>query len=98
MTDKQYVTPRSVNDGALDDSAISEWREQGFTFTRGLMPTEVVDALATAARKEYPLPGSEEANSFLGFGSKGAMAFPSTAPTMCSCCGIGLKTGRVGTG
>ena len=61
----------------LNPSQISSWREAGFVFVHGLIDLSTIDAMADAARKHYPDPGSDEAAAITDFGSTGAMNFPS---------------------
>ncbi len=61
--------------GELTDVQVDQWRTAGFTFVRGLLPIELIDAVADAGRREFPPPEDENARAFTDFGSN--IVFPS---------------------
>jgi hypothetical protein len=70
-----HATP--VENDRLTPAQITGWRERGFVLVSNLLPAALVDRLARAAQDALPAPGSAEADASFGFGSRGALDFPS---------------------
>ncbi|XOV89728.1 MAG: hypothetical protein ACFHX7_07545 [Pseudomonadota bacterium] len=72
----RFVRPSPCSStGELTDAQTSQWREEGFTFVRGLFPHSLVDAMAEAGKQAFPGPHDEAAKKFTDFGSN--VVFPS---------------------
>ncbi|MEM7362751.1 MAG: phytanoyl-CoA dioxygenase family protein [Pseudomonadota bacterium] len=77
MTDDDLRWVPSIEvDGYLDDAEIRSWRERGFCLVHGLLPPTLLKQAAHAAIQHFPPPGSEEAKTMLGFGSRQQFVFP----------------------
>ncbi len=73
-----WVDPEQIaNSSGLGASQINSWRERGFALVDGLLPQELIEAIASEAGAAYPPAGSAEAEAYRDFGSEGRMAFPS---------------------
>ena len=65
--------------GVLTSRQISCWRNEGYTFVSGLIAGDLIAQLTQAALKQFPAPGSREADQIRDFGSHEALTFPSRA-------------------
>jgi len=77
--DKRFIDAEFCEAQAgLSQHQIQQWQGQGFTFVRGLIPQVLVSALIDIASDLFPSGGSEAAEHKRGFGSSGALVFPSS--------------------
>ena len=77
--DKRFIDAEFCEAQAgLSQHQIQQWQGQGFTFVRGLIPQALVSALIDIASDLFPSGGSEAAEHKRGFGSSGALVFPSS--------------------
>lgn len=77
-SDPTYVRPTRAVDGAsgepLAAADVERWRRHGFALVDGVLPTDLVAALRSAATEHFPAAGSDEADRMNDFGS--AVNFP----------------------
>jgi hypothetical protein len=73
------VTAEPALGGILTPAQVQSWRDQGFAFVSGVIPSELIEQLTRSAMEKFPAPGTPEANAIRDFGSGGALNFPSMA-------------------
>jgi len=61
----------------LTQHQVRQWRNQGYTLVRGLIPEPLVNTLINIANDLFPDGGSDAAEKMTSFGSSGALVFPS---------------------
>lgn len=76
-TDKWVAPERLSDDGVLSQTAIRQWRENGFALVDNLLPRDTLEALHEDATSFYPRAGSRAAAEFKDFGSGQRFVFPS---------------------
>ena len=62
--------------GVLTPDQVTSWRQRGFALVDGVLPESLLERLIADARAEFPAPGTPEAASVTGFGSRGHFVFP----------------------
>lgn len=76
---KRFIDAETCDAHAgLSQDQILQWRSQGYTFVRGLIPEQLVYTLIDIASDLFPVGGSEAAEKMTSFGSSGALVFPSS--------------------
>ena len=72
-----YIESETAPDGAVTDRQVTQWRNEGFAFVRGLLPDKLVQELRNAALASFPAPDSKAAANMTDFGSGDRFVFPS---------------------
>ncbi|MEM8924079.1 MAG: hypothetical protein AAGD35_11310 [Actinomycetota bacterium] len=78
MTTPTLTAPEPVagasDDAPLSPSQIERWRTAGYALVDGLLPDDLVEAVAAFGHERFPAPETREAAEFRNFGS--AVVFP----------------------
>ena len=77
MDQVKFAESNACRNGALEESQIRAWRENGFTLVHDLLPDELLQAARQDAARHFPDPREDQAGSFTSFGSAQRFVFPS---------------------
>ena len=72
-----WLEPLQLTDSRLGADQLDSWRQQGYAFVEGLIPTSLIERAESDALAFFPKPQTSEAKHFNTFGSGQNFVFPS---------------------
>lgn len=67
--------------GVLSDEQVNRWRSEGYALVDGVIASDLVHRLQTAAFEHFPAPGTDDAERMSDFGSASAPGAPMVFPS-----------------
>ncbi len=78
-TNKLWLEPLQLSDNRLGADQLVSWRQQGYAFVDGLIPTSLIERAESDALAFFPKPQTSGAKHFNTFGSGQNFVFPSSS-------------------